>query len=102
DRMLVIFPFEEAFYRDHGVEAQFVGHPLAGEVAPPTPRDEFFARHRLDPARETIALLPGSRRKEIAFNLPVMAGAVEILDRKRPGLQYVLPLASTVDRQQVE
>src|SRR6185369_10925234 len=42
DRMLVIFPFEEEFYRGHGVEAEFVGHPLAGEVAPPTPRGEFF------------------------------------------------------------
>jgi lipid-A-disaccharide synthase len=100
--MLVIFPFEEEFYRGHGVEAEFVGHPLAGEVAPATPRDEFFRRYELDPSRETIALLPGSRRKEIAYNLPEMAGAVRILDRERPGLQYVLPLASTVDRRQVE
>jgi lipid-A-disaccharide synthase len=102
DRMLVIFPFEEEFYRGHGVEAEFVGHPLAGEVAPPTPRDEFFARHRLDPSRETVALLPGSRRKEIAYNLPEMVGAVRILDRERPGLQFVLPRASTVDRAQLE
>lgn len=102
DRMLVIFPFEEQFYKRHGVEAEFVGHPLAGEVAPRTPRDEFFARHGLDPDRETIALLPGSRRREVTFNLPPMVGAVELLDRARPGLQYVLPLASTVDRAQVE
>jgi lipid-A-disaccharide synthase len=102
DRMLVIFPFEEAFYGRHGVEAEFVGHPLAGEVAPATPLDEFFARHGLDPTRETIALLPGSRRREIAHNLPQMVGAVELLDRERPGLQYVLPLASTVDRAQIE
>lgn len=102
DRMLVIFPFEEDFYRKHGVAAEFVGHPLAGEVAPETPREEFFARHGLDPGRELVALLPGSRRKEIAYNLPQIVGAIEILDRKRPGLQYVLPLASTVDRAQVE
>ncbi len=102
DRMLVIFPFEEQFYKGHGVEAEFVGHPLAGEVAPRTPRDEFFAAHGLDPERETIALLPGSRRREVTFNLPPMVGAVEIMDRERPGLQYVLPLASTVDRAQVE
>lgn len=102
DRMLVIFPFEEEFYRKHGVEAEFVGHPLAGEVAPTTPKHAFFARHKLDPAREVLALLPGSRRKEIAFNLPAMVGAVDLLRRERPGLQYVLPLASTVDRSQVE
>lgn len=102
DRMLVIFPFEEEFYRKHGVAARFVGHPLAGEVEPATPRAEFFARHGLDPARELVALLPGSRRKEIAYNLPQIAGAVDILERERPDLQYVLPLASTVDRAQVE
>jgi lipid-A-disaccharide synthase len=102
DRMLVIFPFEEAFYDRHGVRAEFVGHPLAGEVAPRTPRDAFFAAHGLDPSRETVALLPGSRRREVTFNLPPMAGAIEILDRERPGLQFVLPVASTVDRSQVE
>jgi lipid-A-disaccharide synthase len=102
DRMLVIFPFEEEFYRKHGVAARFVGHPLAGEVAPATPRDEFFRRHGLDPDRPLVALLPGSRRKEIAYNLPQIAGAVALLDRERPDLQYALPLASTVDRAQVE
>jgi lipid-A-disaccharide synthase len=101
DRMLVIFPFEEEFYREHGVEVEFVGHPLVGEIAPATPRDEFFARHDLDPSRELLAVLPGSRRKEIAFNLPPIVGAVEILRRERPGLQYVLPLASTVEQLQV-
>lgn len=102
DRMLVIFPFEEAFYARHGVAAEFVGHPLAGEVAPATPRAEFFARHGLDPERDVVALLPGSRRREIALNLPEMVRAVEIIARERPDTQFVLPLASTVDRAQVE
>jgi lipid-A-disaccharide synthase len=102
ERMLVIFPFEVDFYRKHGVDAEFVGHPLAGGIAPATPREEFFARHDLDPSRELLALLPGSRRKEIAFNLPAIVGAVEILRRERPDLQYVLPLASTIDRAQVD
>ncbi len=102
DRMLVIFPFEQAFYDRHGVPALFVGHPLVGEVIPGTSRDEFFARHRLDPERDIIALLPGSRRREVALNLPAMAGAAEIIERARPGTQFVLPLASTVERAQVE
>jgi len=102
DRMLVIFPFEEEFYRRHGVEVEFVGHPLVGETSPSTPRAEFFAQHGLDESRELLALLPGSRRKEIAFNLPPIVGAVEILRRERPALQFVLPLASTIDRAQVE
>ena len=102
DKMLVIFPFEEEFYRRHSMKVEFVGHPLVGEIAPGTHRDEFFSMHRLDPDRELLALLPGSRRKEITFNLPPIVGAVERLRRERPRLQYVLPLASTVDRAQVE
>jgi lipid-A-disaccharide synthase len=102
ERMLVIFPFEEEFYAKHGVRAEFVGHPLVGEVAPRRSREEFFVEHGLDPSRELVALLPGSRRKEIAYNLPEMAGAVEIVLERRPGVQFVLPLASTVSREQVE
>ncbi|MFN8517708.1 MAG: lipid-A-disaccharide synthase, partial [Chloroflexia bacterium] len=86
----------------HGVPAEFVGHPLAGEVAPRVSREAFCAAHGLDPARELLAVLPGSRRKEIAYNLPVIVGAIERLRAERPGLQYVLPLASTVDRSQVD
>jgi lipid-A-disaccharide synthase len=102
ERMLVIFPFEERFYAERGVAAEFVGHPLVGEVAPARSREEFFAANGLDPGRELVALLPGSRRKEIAYNLPQIAGAVAIVSEKRPGTQFVLPLASTVDRAQVE
>jgi lipid-A-disaccharide synthase len=102
DRMLVIFPFEEEYYRRRGVEVEFVGHPAVGDIAPRSDRETFFARHGLDPSRELLALLPGSRRKEIAFNLPPIVGAVRILEEARPALQFVLPLASTVDRALVE
>ena len=61
-KMLVIFPFEVAFYREHGIEAQFVGHPLAELPAPAISREQFAATHNLDAARPWIALLPGSRR----------------------------------------
>ncbi len=72
DRMLVIFPFEERFYLDRDVNAQFVGHPLA-ELEPPTStRDIYAARNGLDPDKTWIALLPGSRWKEIRANLPVL------------------------------
>ncbi|MCC6744543.1 MAG: lipid-A-disaccharide synthase [Acidobacteria bacterium] len=102
DRMLVIFPFEEEFYRKHGVDAVFVGHPLVGDVAPAATREEFFRAHGLKPGQELVALLPGSRRKEISLILPVLSGVVEILKRSRPGLQFVLPLASTASREHVE
>ena len=62
-KMLVIFPFEEAFYREHGVEAEFVGHPLAELPLPAISREQFAAENGLDPAKTWIGLLPGSRRQ---------------------------------------
>ena len=70
DRLLCIFPFEESFFRDAGVAAEFVGHPLVGRVAPTLPSREFRTRFRLPEKAPLIALLPGSRRREILLNLP--------------------------------
>lgn len=72
DKMLVIFPFEESFYRERGVDAEFVGHPLADTLLPSTTRESYATLHGLDPAKTWIALLPGSRWKEIRGNLPAM------------------------------
>jgi len=79
DRMLVIFPFEEAFYRKHGIDAEFVGHPLADLPQPTISRQQFAADNGLDPARTWIGLLPGSRIKEIRTNLPEMLSAASHL-----------------------
>lgn len=87
-KMLVIFPFEQEFYRSHGVEAEFVGHPL-GEVERPALPDNL-ADDRL-----RIALLPGSRRKEILMNLPIMLQAASLLPR---GTEFLIPTASTINR----
>jgi lipid-A-disaccharide synthase len=57
DKMLVIFPFEERFYRERGVDAEFVGHPLAAAQHTPLPREVYAAQHHLDPAKTWIALL---------------------------------------------
>ncbi len=72
DRMLVIFPFEERFYRERAVDAEFVGHPLAGLPLPNSTRECYAAQHGLDPAKTWVALLPGSRWKEIRANLPTL------------------------------
>ena len=98
DRMLVIFPFEEPFYRERGVNAEFVGHPLADLPLPATSREKFAAEHGLDPGKTWIALLPGSRAKEIRANLPEMIRAAALLSdsaRDRP-LQFIVPLAPTL------
>ena len=104
DRMLVIFPFEEPFYREHGVAVEFVGHPLADLAPPSVTRDEFAAANTLDPAQRWIGLLPGSRAKEIRDNLPEMLNAArELAGRHDRGtLQFVLPLATTLNAAQRE
>lgn len=100
-KMLVIFPFEEEFYRDRGVEAEYVGHPLADVPLPSQPRGNFAAKYGLDPNKQWIALLPGSRRKEVLMNLPEMLGASKLIDgefsQNGTPLQFVLPVASTLD-----
>src|SRR6185503_14140557 len=67
-RMLVIFPFEEALYREAGVPVSFVGHPLVDLVRPAPDRDAVLTASGLDPGRPVLAILPGSRPKEIAHN----------------------------------
>jgi len=118
DKMLVIFPFEERFYRERGVDAQFVGHPLAELPLPTISREAYAEQHGLDPAKTWIALLPGSRWKEIRANLPTLqelamsdliasSAAYTTFDGNRvrqprdPAAhtlyEFLLPIASTID-----
>lgn len=92
-KMLVIFPFEAQIYRDASVPVAFVGHPLIDHVKPPENRAAIARKLGLEGDRPVIALLPGSRNKEVGFNLPPMLGAVKLLREKRPDLQFVLAAA---------
>ena len=96
DRMMVIFPFEENFYRARGVNATFVGHPLAELPLPSISREAYATRYNLDPARPWVALLPGSRHKEVRANLPTMLDAAAQLSPSG-GCEFLLPVASTLD-----
>ncbi len=93
DRVLVIFPFEEAIYRAAGVPVQWVGHPLFDVAVTPEPRDTFLRGIGLDPARPVVALLPGSRRNEVAVILPDLARAAHLIHQRRPGVQFVVARA---------
>jgi lipid-A-disaccharide synthase len=106
-RMLVIFPFEESFYRERGVEAEFVGNPLADLPPPAISREAFAAENRLNPAKIWIGLLPGSRMKEIEANLPEMLEAAwDLHSPEPPGTspeetyEFLIPLAPTLDATQ--
>ncbi len=128
-RMLVIFPFEEPFYLQQGVQAEFVGHPLAELPLPTISRDEFAQqatlihqdqwnygpystaglpagtrpvngkiRYELDPDKQWVALLPGSRVPEILSNLKSMIDAAALLGDK---YEYIIPLAPTLTEKQI-
>jgi lipid-A-disaccharide synthase len=106
-KMLVIFPFEEPFYREHGVEAQFVGHPLADLPQPDISRAQFARESGLNSSRDWIGLLPGSRAKEIGDNLPQMLAAARILTLRGPRgagsrkeFEFIIPLAPTLNTSQ--
>ncbi len=84
DRLLVIFDFEVEFFRRHGMNAEFVGHPVIeelAEVALPS-RDLFINKHALSPDSKFIGLLPGSRKQEIGHILPEMLKAARLLSRE--------------------
>ena len=94
DLLLTILPFEKDWYDRRGVRhVEFVGHPLAGAVRAGMSREEFCQRHELDPSRPLIALLPGSRRKELERILPPMLEAASLLSAKRAEAQFVIALA---------
>ncbi|HEX8709506.1 MAG TPA: lipid-A-disaccharide synthase [Pyrinomonadaceae bacterium] len=103
DLLLTILPFEQRWYNEHGVaHVEFVGHPLVGEINPRYGRAEFCRRNHLDPARPLIALLPGSRRKELERILPPMLAAAAIVSDERPEAQFVIALAANRSRAEAE
>lgn len=94
DKALVIFPFEEKFYRDRGVDATFVGHPLAELPSPTIARSDYAGQYHLDPTKPWIVLMPGSRIKEVRMNLPTILESAALLGS---AYEYVLPVAPTLD-----
>ena len=89
DKLFCLFPFEEQWFRDRGVDATYIGHPLASMVRPRKSRAEFFAEHSLPPDRRLITLLPGSRAGEACRHMPALLEAVGLL-RARLSLSVVL------------
>lgn len=96
DKALVIFPFEEKFYRDRGVDAEFVGHPLAELSRPKVSREQYAATFGIEPAKQWITLMPGSRRKEVRMNLPGILQAASLVSGD---FEFLLPVAPTLDEE---
>ncbi len=96
--MIVVFPFVVPLYEKAGVDVRFVGHPLTDVVRSDLTPGQARQVFDLETARRTIALLPGSRKSEIVHLLPDMLAAAKILLSRFHDLQFVLPVAPTVDR----
>ena len=101
DKMAVIFPFEVDFYARYGYTVDYVGHPLQESVKTELTGSEARQMFGLSDSRTTIGLLPGSRTSEITRLLPVMMQAAQRISRKIPDVQFILPLADTLEEKSV-
>ncbi len=97
DHMAVILPFEAPFYQQAGVPVSFVGHPMLDLVTVTLDRSAAATSFGLDPARSIVGLFPGSRHSEIERLLPVIIAAAGRLKEQFPEIQFILPLASTLN-----
>jgi lipid-A-disaccharide synthase len=96
-KMVVLFKFEESFYKNKGIDAELAGHPLLDIVKPATEKNEFLRRFKLSGSKTTIALLPGSRRQEIKNILPVMLKAASLINQEINDSQFVIAKSPHVD-----
>ena len=103
DLLLAILPFEKEWYRVQGVShVEFVGNPLAGEVKALYGKAEFCAKHRLEATQPIVALLPGSRQKEIVRILPLLLETASFMTEKNQTLQFVVALATERQLEEVQ
>jgi lipid-A-disaccharide synthase len=100
DRMLVIFPFEADFYRSHGVNVEFVGHPLIEQMPKGIVRGSLRSRLHLEPGCQLVTLFPGSRSKEVSHILPTMLEAAFRTSQSRR-CHFVIVKASGIDQDQL-
>ena len=103
DLLISILPFEKTWYANHGVEhVEYVGSPLSREVHATVERGEFCRIHGLNPDKRIVALLPGSRHKEIARILPLMLETASRMNKSDPSLQFVIATGSLENRKDVD
>jgi lipid-A-disaccharide synthase len=97
DKMMLIFPFEEKIYEDYGIPAVFVGHPLQDRIRTSLTKNEFLKKYGLNPHKKLIAILPGSRRSELKYHIPILAEAMERI-KNEWDTQFVLLLAENLEK----
>jgi lipid-A-disaccharide synthase len=93
DLMLLVFPFEQAIYRDAGIPALYCGHPLADQIPMEPARDEARLALGLESRDTVVAVLPGSRAGEVKHMAPLFLDTVGLLAKQRPNWRYLIPAA---------
>lgn len=96
NQMMLIFPFEEKLYRENGVEAVYVGHPLLEQMDITLSKEAFLNKHNLSKDKAIICLMPGSRSSEIKYHMPVLTAAIKKIEQEI-GASYVMLLAESLD-----
>lgn len=102
DLLITILPFEKDWYARQGIHhVEYVGSPLAMEVHPETTKEDFCIKHGIDPSKPIVALLPGSRHKEIVRILPVMLETASLMAEQAWDIQFLIALASSRTEEEV-
>jgi len=96
-KMMLIFPFEEEIYHKYNIPAVYVGHPLKERIKTRLSKEEFFRKHEIVTDRKLIALLPGSRKSEIKYHMPVLFEGLSRI-KIEYDVQFLLLLAENLDR----
>jgi lipid-A-disaccharide synthase len=102
DRMLCILPFEEKLLREAGVDAVFIGHPMRDLAVARMPAAEARRKHSLPADAMLVGLLPGSRPQGVRRLLPPMVEAARLIAARRAGVQFLVPVASTLEARPLE
>ncbi len=99
DKMLVFFEFEKDFYRDTGLDVEFVGHPLVDQFNITIAKDDFYKQNNISLTKKKIALLSGSRKNEILKILPVMIKSAFRINRLEKNVEFILPIGSSLSKE---
>ncbi len=103
DKLGVILPFEENFFKERGLKAEYVGHPLLDHVKTTLSKAEFFEKYAIKPNKKVIGLVPGSRSKEISSLLPDLLASALLMQEKSPEkITFLLPQAPTIRTKELE
>ncbi|MBW2476940.1 MAG: lipid-A-disaccharide synthase, partial [Deltaproteobacteria bacterium] len=101
DKLAAIFPFEPDFYKGQDIDVRYVGHPLLDEAKDLTNRAVLLSRYNIDPKKPIVGLFPGSRRNELKFMLDTLVKTAQLIQAKKPTIQFLVPVASTLTQDEI-